>query len=70
MPDGTQMVDVTWAGSSDGAVQIRFRDPASGGWSDWTDIASEPDEAPDSGGNGRNGVGPLWLGHDGTPTSR
>ena len=66
VPDGTQMVDLTWAGSPDGAAQIRFRDPATDEWSDWTDVASEPDEGPDSGGNGRNGAEPLWLGHDGT----
>jgi hypothetical protein len=66
VPDGTQMVDLTWAGSPDGAAQIRFRDPATDEWSDWTDVASEPDEAPDAGGNGRYGAEPLWLGHDGT----
>lgn len=66
VPDATQMVDLTWAGSADAAVKVRFRDPGTNKWSGWTDLASDPDEAPDSGGNGRNGVGPLWLGHDGT----
>jgi len=65
--DGTQMVSLTWAGSSDAAVRVRAPKPG-GGWGPWLDLHSDPDEGPDQGGNGRNGVGPVFLGHDGSDT--
>ncbi|MBI2709216.1 MAG: DUF4214 domain-containing protein [Actinobacteria bacterium] len=61
--DGTQMVAFTWSGAADGAVEVRSRE--GGRWSTWTPAAASPDEGPDTGGNGRTGVGPVWLGSKG-----
>lgn len=61
--DRTRMVDLSWRGAPTGTVEIRTK--AGGRWSPWSAQAAERDEGPDRGGNGRNGVGPVWLGHDG-----
>ena len=57
---GTQMVDLTWSGAPSGAVRVRIPD-GRGGWGEWNDYRADPDEGPDAGGNGRSGVGPLFL---------
>ncbi len=59
----TQLVDLTWHGAPNGTVELRSRHQ--GRWSAWSEQQADPDEGPDRGGNGRTGVGPLWLGHDG-----
>lgn len=61
---GTQMVDLTWTGAPDGAVRVRVPD-GHGGWGEWNTYRADPDEGPDAGGNGRTGVGPLFLAPDG-----
>lgn len=60
---GTQSVALSWTGAPSGAAQIRAR--SGGRWSAWTTEAADPDEGPDTGGNGRTGIGPVWLGHGG-----
>lgn len=67
VPAGTTMVDLTWAARTGavGEVEVRTR-LAAGGWSAWEHLASEADEAPDGGGNGRTGVGPVFVGSEGT----
>ncbi len=61
---GTQMVDLTWAGAPSGSVRVRVPD-GRGGWGEWNTFAADPDEGPDQGGNGRSGVGPLFLSTEG-----
>jgi hypothetical protein len=70
--DGTQMVALTWddATAPTAALAVRSRG-ADGRWSDWVhvDADEQADEGPDAAtgetGNGRAGVGPIWLGRDG-----
>jgi len=69
---GTQMVALTWAGdtATGGVARIRSRG-TDGAWTGWERLDADEmvDEGPDAGaperGNGRHGVGPIWLGHDG-----
>ncbi len=66
LAERTQMVAVTWARAgapADAAVAVRSRHDRA--WSPWQTLTADPDEGPDSGGNGRAGVGPVWLGADG-----
>ncbi len=66
LADRTQMVAFTWdrAGpADDGTVAVRSRHDRA--WSRWQVLTPDPDEGPDAGGNGRTGVGPVWLGTDG-----
>jgi len=60
-----QMVDLTWSGAPSGAVKVRIP-TGPDTWGPWQEMTSDPDEGPDTGGNGRNGVGPLYLGRSGT----
>ena len=70
--EGTQMVALTWAGGAapDGELRIRSRG-TDGTWTAWQDLEATEglDEGPDAGaaeqGNGRQGVGPIWLGTEG-----
>ena len=70
--EGTQMVALSWAGGAapDGALRIRSRG-TDGTWTAWQDLEATEglDEGPDAGapeqGNGRHGVGPIWLGTEG-----
>ena len=64
VPSGTQSVTLSWSGAPNGSARVRAR--SGGHWSTWTTDAGEPDEGPDRGGNGRAGIGPIWLGHDGS----
>jgi hypothetical protein len=59
--DGTQAVAASWTGAADGAVEVRGR--AGDQWSAWTELASDPDEAPDDAP--RNAGGMAWFGIDG-----
>jgi hypothetical protein len=68
---GTQMVALTWdGGSAPGDLRLRSRG-TDGRWTGWEHLeaAEAVDEGPDGGsterGNGRRGVGPIWLGRDG-----
>ena len=70
--DGTQMVGLSWdVGSTpDGALRLRSRG-TDGTWTAWEDLEATEglDEGPDVGaaeqGNGRRGIGPIWLGTHG-----
>ena len=68
VPSGTQSVTLSWSGAPSGSARVRAR--SGGRWSTWTTDAGEPDEGPDRGGNGRTGIGPIWLGHDGSDEVR
>jgi hypothetical protein len=69
---GTQMVALTWDATTppDAVARIRSRG-TDGAWTGWERLDADEtvDEGPDPGaaerGNGRHGVGPIWLGHDG-----
>lgn len=63
VPSMTQSVSLTWSGAPDGAARIRSH--SGRGWSAWASEGADRDEGPDRGGNGRAGIGPFWLGHDG-----
>jgi len=68
LPIPGQMVTLTWDGPAEAALRIRSHH-ASRGWSGWTSLAGHAGEGPDPGrieGNGRHGVGPVWLGDDAT----
>jgi hypothetical protein len=59
--DGTQAVAASWVGAADGAVEVRGR--AGDDWSPWTELASDPDEAPDDAERFSGGM--AWFGREG-----
>ena len=65
VPAGTDMVGFTWTGDPDGEIALRSRN-ADGTWTEWVDVHSETDEAPDLGTEGSPRAGgsvtPLWVG--------
>ncbi len=63
LDDGSEMVALTWQG--DPAARVSLRSRSANGWSPWQSLSAEVDEGPDTGGNGRVGVGPVWLGTTG-----
>ena len=68
LPMRGPMITLGWDGANDAELRVRGRGPDS--WSSWVQVVANPDEAPDPGsgeGNGRAGVGPIWVG-DGTET--
>ena len=70
--EGTQMVALSWAGGGAPYGELRIRSRGTDGtWTAWQDLEATEglDEGPDAGapeqGNGRHGVGPIWLGTEG-----
>src|SRR5690606_15897235 len=58
------MVTLGWDGPIAGRLRVRSHGPR--GWSSWMTVAADSQERPDPGsgeGNGRGGVGPIWVGH-------
>lgn len=43
-------------------THLAVRSHAANGWSDWTEVAANADEAPDGPRDARPGVGPIWVG--------
>ena len=61
LPNHGQMVGLTWTGA--GEVQLELRSHDARAWSDWVQLDSGADEAPDAPeGRGVKGIGPIWVG--------
>jgi len=59
--NGSQAVAVSWIGAPQGAVEVRGS--GDNGWTDWTELASDPGEAPDDAPRSSGGM--AWFGRDG-----
>ncbi|WP_426573394.1 DUF4214 domain-containing protein [Aquihabitans sp. McL0605] len=62
--DGTQSVAASWTGAPEGSVSVRGHDDD--GWTDWTELAADPDDGPDDGV--RDAGGMAWFSSTGVDT--
>lgn len=59
--DGTQSVAASWVGAPDGIVSVRGN--GADGWTEWIELASESEDAPDD--SARTSGGMAWFSSDG-----
>jgi hypothetical protein len=59
--DGTQSVATSWVGAPDGIVSVRGN--GADGWTEWVELASESEDAPDD--STRTSGGMAWFGSEG-----